>query len=139
MRSTPSTGVETVKIAPGVVINTKMRVLYIERVGYNTLLWLIARGLKNLVVYNRGNTTYLRTTRLLRASFFDEYGLLKVRALPVVLSQVAYVLHKLSSEGLVARENGYYALSRGSTLWNIVKNSTPEEIANFLWELTMEG
>ena len=132
---TPVEGV----VGDGVEIDVKNRILRIKHTDYTTLLWLVAKGLKNLTVYNRGNTTYLKATKILKASFFDEYGLLRVHALPITLSQVAYVLHRLAKEGLVEKVDGYYVLSRKSVLWDIVKNSSPKEIMDFLWELTMEG
>jgi len=137
---TPVEGVEEIEPAPGVKINVAKHVLYISHVDYATLLWLVAKGVKNLVVYNRGNTSYLKSTKVLRSAFFDEFGLLRVRTLPIVLSQTSYILRRLSQEGLVEKvDSYYYALSRKSVLWGIAKNSSPKEIANFLWEVTMEG
>jgi hypothetical protein len=133
---TPVEGV----VGDGVEIDVKNHVLRIKHTDYTTLLWLVAKGLKNLTVYNRGNTTYLKATKILRASFFDEYGLLRVHALPITLSQVTFILRRLSQEGLVEKvDSYYYALSRKSVLWNIAKNSSPKEIMDFLWEVTMEG
>ncbi len=64
----------------------------------------------------------------------------RVHALPITLSQVTFILRRLSQEGLVEKVDGYYyALSRKSALWDIAKNSSPKEIMDFLWELTMEG
>jgi hypothetical protein len=124
----------------GVEIDVKTHILRIKHTDYTTLLWLVAKGLKNLTVYNRGNTTYLKATKILRASFFDEYGLLRVHALPITLSQVTFILRRLSQEGLVEKvDSYYYALSRKSPLWSIAKNSSPKEIMDFLWEVTMDG
>jgi hypothetical protein len=134
---TPVEGV----VGDGVEIDVKNHILRIKHTDYTTLLWLVAKGLKNLTVYNRGNTTYLKATKILRASFFDEYGLLKVHALPITLSQVSYILHKLRDVGLIDRVDGIYVLSRTSQLWDLAKNSSPNELAEFLLEtiMTMEG
>jgi hypothetical protein len=107
-------------------------------IEYKSLLDIIARGIRNLVVYNRGNTTYMKPSKILRAAFFER-GFPRVYALPIVFSQVRFVLERLKEEGLVDKADGYYTLSNASQLWSIARNSTPEEIANFLWELTMEG
>jgi hypothetical protein len=136
---TPVEGVEEIEPAPGVKINVAKHVLYISHVDYATLLWLVAKGVKNLVAYNRGNTSYLKSTKVLRSAFFDEFGLLRVRTLPIVLSQTTYILRRLSQEGLVEKVDSYYALNRKSPLWSIAKNSASKEIMDFLWELTMEG
>jgi hypothetical protein len=136
---TPVVGVGEIEPAPGVKINVANHVLYIGHVDYATLLWLVAKGVKNLVAHNRGNTSYLKPTKVLRFAFFDEFGLLRVRTVPVVLSQTSYILRRLSQEGLVEKVDGYYALSRKSVLWDIAKNSSPKEIMDFLWEVTMEG
>jgi len=105
---------------------------------YKSLLDIIARGIRNLVMYNRGNTTYIRPAKILRAAFFER-GFPRVYAHPIVFSQVRFVLERLKEEGLVDKADGYYTLSNTSPLWSIARKSTPEEIANFLWELTMDG
>jgi len=134
---TPVEGV----VGDGVEIDVENRILRIKHTDYATLLWLVAKGLKNLTVYNRGNTTYLRPNKILKSAFFDEYGLLKVKALPITLSQVSYILHKLSEAGLINKVDSVYTLSRESPLWSVAKNSTPNELAEFLLEtiMTTEG
>jgi hypothetical protein len=105
---------------------------------YKSLLDIIARGIRNLVVYNRGNTTYMRPAKILRAAFFER-GFPRVYAFPIVFSQVRFVLERLKEEGLVDKADGYYTLCNASPLWSIARKSTPQELAEFLWELTMEG
>ena len=128
---------------PGVELDTTSRVLRINYpVEYKSLLLLVARGLRSLVMHNRGNTTYLKSTKILRAAFYDEYGQARSIHTPaVVLTQVNYVLRKLKDAGLIDKVDGVYALPRTSPLWDIAKNSTPRELAEFLFEtiMTMEG
>jgi hypothetical protein len=131
-------GASRLKLMPGVELDTTSHVLRITYpIEYKNLLLLVARGLRNLTIYNRGNTTYLRSTKILRSAFFDEYGLLKVRTLPIVLSQVTYILHKLRDVGLIDKMDGAYVLSRASQLWDVAKHSTPQELAEFLLEVIM--
>jgi len=136
-------GVGAPKHALGVELDTTSRVLRINYpVEYKSLLLLVARGLRNLVVHNRGNTTYIKITKVLKAAFYDEYGQVKsVHAPAVIRTQVSYVLRMLKNAGLIDKVNGVYALPKTSPLWDVAKNSTPTELAEFLFEtiMTLEG
>jgi hypothetical protein len=140
----PSMGAGTpIKPMPGVEHDTANHELHINYpVEYKSLLLLVARGLRRLVRHNKGNTTYLKTTKILKAAFYDEYGQVKHVHVPfVIATQVSYVLRKLRDAGLIDKVNGIYALPRTSPLWDIAKNSTPSEFAEFLFEtiMKMEG
>ena len=138
-------GVDTpkLKLMPGVELDTTSRVLRINHpVEYKSLLLLVARGLRSLVTHNRGNTTYLKSIKILKAAFYDEYGQVKSVHTPVaILTQVNYVLRKLKEAGLIDKVDGVYALPKTSPLWDIAKNSTPGELAEFLFEtiMSLEG
>jgi len=138
----PSMGAK-LKLMPGVELDTADRKLYINYpVEYKSLLLLVARGLRCLVRHNKGNTTYLKITKVLKAAFYDEYGQVKSVHVPAVIrTQVSYVLRKLRDARLIDKVNGVYALPRASPLWDIARNSTPSEFAEFLFEtiMTMEG
>jgi len=131
------------KLMPGVELDTTSRVLRINYpVEYKSLLLLVARGLRSLVTHNRGNTTYLKSTKILKAAFYDEYGQVKSVHTPVVIiTQVNYILRKLKEAGLIDKVDGVYALPKTSPLWDVAKNSTPRELAEFLFEtiMTLEG
>lgn len=136
-------GTPKLKLMPGVELDTTSRVLRINYpVEYKSLLLLVARGLRSLVTHNRGNTTYLKSTKILKAAFYDEYDQVQSVHTPVaIISQVNYILRKLKEAGLIDKLVGVYALPKTSPLWDIAKNSTPRELAEFLFEtiMTMEG
>jgi len=136
-------GTPKLKLMPGVELDTTSHVLRINYpVEYKSLLLLVARGLRSLVTHNRGNTTYLKSTKILKAAFYDEYDQVKSVHTPAVIrTQVNYILRKLKEAGLIDKVDGVYALPKTSPLWGIAKNSTPRELAEFLFEtiMTMEG
>jgi hypothetical protein len=143
---TPPTGVGVepkLKPMPGVELDTTSHVLRINYpVEYKSLLLLVARGLRSLVTHNRGNTTYLKSTKILKAAFYDEYDQVQSVHTPAVIrTQVNYILRKLKEAGLIDKVDGVYALPKTSPLWDIAKNSSPRELAEFLFEtiMTMEG
>jgi len=146
MGPTPVEGVGVgtpIKPMPGVELDTTSHALRINYpVEYKSLLHLVARGLRCLVTHNKGNTTYLKTTKILKAAFYDEYGQVKSVHVPAIIrTQVNYVLRMLKKAGLIDKVSGVYALPRTSPLWDIAKNSTPSEFTEFLLEtiMTMEG
>ena len=136
-------GTSKLKLMPGVELDTTSRVLRINYpVEYKSLLLLVARGLRSLVTHNRGNTTYLKSTKILKAAFYDEYDQVQSVHTPAVIrTQVNYILRKLKEAGFIDKVDGVYALPKASPLWDIAKNSTPRELAEFLFEtiMTMEG
>jgi hypothetical protein len=136
-------GTPRLKLMPGVELDTTSHVLRINYpVEYKSLLLLMARGLRSLVIHNKGNTTYLRSTKILKAAFYDEYDQVQSVHTPAIIrTQVNYVLRKLKEAGLIDKVDGVYALPKTSPLWDIAKNSTPIEIAEFLFEtiMSMEG
>jgi len=136
-------GTPKLKLMPGVELDTTSHVLRINYpVEYKSLLLLVARGLRSLVTHNRGNTTYLKSTKILKAAFYDEYDQVKSVHTPAIIrTQVSYILRKLKEAGLIDKVDGVYALPKTSPLWDIAKNSSPRELAEFLFEtiMTMEG
>ncbi len=136
-------GTPKLKLMPGVELDTTSHVLRINYpVEYKSLLLLVARGLRSLVTHNRGNTTYLKSTKILKAAFYDEYDQVQSVHTPAVIrTQVSYILRKLKEAGLIDKVDGVYALPKTSPLWDIAKNSSPRELAEFLFEtiMTMEG
>ena len=136
-------GTSKLKLMPGVELDTTSRVLRINYpVEYKSLLLLVARGLRSLVTHNRGNTTYLKSTKILKAAFYDEYDQVQSVHTPAVIrTQVNYILRKLKEAGLIDKVDGVYALPKASPLWDIAKNSSPVELAEFLFEtiMTLEG
>jgi hypothetical protein len=136
-------GTPKLKLMPGVELDTTNHALRINYpVEYKSLLLLVARGLRSLVTHNRGNTTYLKTTKILKAAFYDEYDQVQSVHTPAIIrTQVSYILRKLREAGFIDKVDGVYALPRTSPLWDIAKNSTPSEFAEFLFEtiMTLEG
>jgi hypothetical protein len=136
-------GTPKLKPMPDVEFDATNHVLRINYpIEYKSLLLLVARGLRNLVTRNKGNTTYLKSTKILKAAFYDEYGQIQSVHMPATIrSQVSYILRKLRDAGLLSNVGGVYALPKTSPLWDIAKNSTPAELAEFLFEtiMTMEG
>jgi len=136
-------GTPKLKLMPGVELDTTSHALRINYpVEYKSLLLLIARGLRSLVTHNKGNTTYLKTTKILKAAFYDEHGQIQSVHIPAIIrTQVSYVLRMLKNAGLIDKVDGVYALPKTSPLWDIAKNSAPIELAEFLFEtiMTMEG
>jgi hypothetical protein len=126
-----------VEVAPGVGVAVRKRLLCIEDyIRDSVLLWLIARGMKNLVLRNRGSTTYLKASKVLAASFLDQYGSLRVYTSSEVPWRAYNVLQRLSDEGLLRKVNSHcFALDKHSTLWEFVAHSMTWEIVCLLARL----
>jgi hypothetical protein len=130
-----------VEVAPGVGVAVRKRLLCVEyHVKDSVLLWLIARGMKNLVLRNRGSTTCLKASKVLAASFLDQYGQLSVFTSSEVPWRVYNILQRLSDEGLLRKYNSHcFMLDRQSALWDVVAHSMTWEVACFLRSLYGQG
>ena len=126
-----------VEVAPGVGVAVRKRLLCIEDyIKDNVLLWLIARGMKNLVLRNRGSATCLKASKVLGASFLDQYGQLSVYTSPEVPWRAYNVLQRLSDEGLLRKYDSHcFMLDKQSALWDFLAHSMTWEIACLLARL----